>query len=352
MLDVSRWLAEQGLGHYAEAFAKNGIAGDILRELTDADLKELGLNLGDRKRLLKAIATLPAAMAAQDQAEAAGRTAPRAVARDAERRQLTVLFCDLVGSTELSGRLDPEEMSEVIRAYHRGCAGVIRRWDGYVAKYMGDGVLAYYGWPLAHEDDAERAVRAGLELAKAIGQQTASDGTKLAARIGIATGQVVVGDLFGEGAAEEEAVVGETPNLAARLQALAEPGAVVVSQATRRLLGGLFDLEDLGPNRLKGFAEPLAVWHVIGESRAEGASRRVRRQALRHWSAVTRRSRCCCADGSRSNTARARRSCCPASPESASPGSCASCARGSRASRTCAYSGSARRTTRRARCIP
>jgi class 3 adenylate cyclase len=159
MVDISRWLAEQGLGHYAEAFAQNGIAGDILCELTDADLKQLGLNLGDRKRLLKAIAALPAAAPAQGQAEAAGRTAPRTVARDAERRQLTVLFCDLVGSTELSGRLDPEEMSEVIRAYQRGCADVIRRWDGHVAKYMGDGVLAYYGW---HEDDAERAVRALL----------------------------------------------------------------------------------------------------------------------------------------------------------------------------------------------
>jgi predicted ATPase len=160
-------------------------------------------------------------------------------------------------------------MSEVIRAYHTGCADLIRRWDGYVAKYMGDGVLAYYGWPRAHEDDAERAVRAGLELAKAIGQQTASDGTKLAARIGIATGQVVVGELFGEGAAQEEAVVGETPNLAARLQALAEPGAVVISQATRRLVGSAFELDNLGPKSLKGFAEPLAVWHVSGEGKAE-----------------------------------------------------------------------------------
>ena len=220
MVDVSRWLAEQGLGHHAEAFAENGVAGDILCELTDSDLKQLGLNLGDRKRLLKAIAALPAAGLARDNAEAAGRTAPPLEARDAERRQLTVLFCDLVGSTELSGRLDPEKMSEVIRAYHAGCADVIRRWGGYVAKYMGDGVLAYYGWPRAHEDDAERAVRAGLELAKTIGQQTASDGTRLAARIGIATGQVVVGELFGEGAAQEEAVVGETPNLVDCLQRL------------------------------------------------------------------------------------------------------------------------------------
>jgi class 3 adenylate cyclase len=270
MVDVSRWLAEQGLEQHAEAFAQNGIAGDILHELTDADLKELGLNLGDRKRLLKAIAALPAPGLARDKAEAAGRTAPPLEARDAERRQLTVLFCDLVGSTELSGRLDPEEMSEVIRAYHRGCADVIRRWDGYVAKYMGDGVLAYYGWPRAHEDDAERAVRAGLELAKAVGQQTASDGTKLAARIGIATGQVVVGELIGEGAAQEEAVVGETPNLAARLQAVAAPGTVVIAANTRRLVGGVFELDDLGVQRLKGFAEPVLGWGVVGERGAEG----------------------------------------------------------------------------------
>jgi class 3 adenylate cyclase/predicted ATPase len=267
MLDVSRWLAEQGLGHHAEAFAENGIAGDVLRELTDADLKELGLNLGDRKRLLKAIAAL-------DQEPARDRTEASSLRpvtpREAERRQLTVLFCDLVGSTELSRRLDPEEMSGVIRAYHRCCADVIGRWDGYIAKYMGDGVLAYYGWPRAHEDDAERAVRSGLELAKSVGEQTASDGSRLAARIGIATGQVVVGELFGEGAAQEEAVVGETPNLAARLQALAEPGAVVISQATRRLVGGAFELDDLGPKRLKGFAEPLAVWRVAGEGKAEG----------------------------------------------------------------------------------
>jgi class 3 adenylate cyclase len=158
MLDVSRWLAEQGLGHHAKAFAENGIAGDILRDLTDADLKDLGLNLGDRKRLLKAIAAL-------DQEPARDRTEASSLRpvtpRDAERRQLTVLFCDLVGSTELSRRLDPEEMSGVIRAYHRCCADVIGRWDGYIAKYMGDGVLAYYGWPQAHEDDAERAVRSG-----------------------------------------------------------------------------------------------------------------------------------------------------------------------------------------------
>jgi predicted ATPase/class 3 adenylate cyclase len=191
------------------------------------------------------------------------------VAIEAERRQLTVLFCDLVGSTELSARLDPEDLRDVIRAFQTCCANVVSRWDGHVAKYMGDGALAYFGWPRAHEDDAERAVRAGLELSRAVGRLI-DDETSLAARVGIATGQVIVGDLIGEGAAQEEAVVGETPNLAARLQALAKPGMVVISQATRRLVGGLFELDDLGPQRLKGFAEPLAAWRVAGASPVEG----------------------------------------------------------------------------------
>jgi class 3 adenylate cyclase len=158
MVDVSRWLAEQGLGHHAEAFAENGIAGDVLRELTDADLKELGLNLGDRKRLLKAIAALDAGPV-QDRAENAEAVAASAVPRDAERRHLTVMFVDLVGSTTLSAKLDPEDMHAVIGGYQNAVAGEVTRFDGYVAKFMGDGVLAYFGWPRAHEDDAERAVR-------------------------------------------------------------------------------------------------------------------------------------------------------------------------------------------------
>jgi class 3 adenylate cyclase len=183
---------------------------------------------------------------------------------------LTVLFCDLVGSTELSRKLDPEDMSALIRAYQETVAAQLARFEGHVAKFMGDGVLAYFGWPKAHEDDAERAVRAGLAVAEAVGHLSGPGGAPLAARVGIATGQVVVGDLIGEGAAQEEAVVGETPNLAARLQALAGPGAMVISQATRRLVGGLFELADLGPQRLKGFAEPLAAFRVEGEGRAEG----------------------------------------------------------------------------------
>jgi len=269
MVDVSRWLADQGLGHHAEAFAENGIGGDILRELTDADLKELGLNLGDRKRLLRAIATLDAEPT-QDRAEPTEQTTTPAVAREAERRQLTLMFVDLVGSTELSARLDPEDLGEVMRRYQGRCTELVTGWGGHVAKLMGDGVLAYFSWPRAHEDDAERAVRAGLAIIDAVAGLETPAGALLAARVGIATGLVMVGELIGEGVAQEQAVVGETPNLAARLQALAEPCSVVISEATRRLVGGLFELDDLGPQRLKGFAEPLAAWRVAGASPVEG----------------------------------------------------------------------------------
>ena len=267
MLDVSRWLAEHGLGQHAKAFADNGIAGDVVRDLTDADLKELGLNLGDRKRLLKAIAGLHAA---QDPAEAAGQAATPAAPREAERRQLTVMLVDLVGSTALAQSLDPEEMREVLRSYQNAVAGEITRYEGHVAKFMGDGVLAYFGWPQAHEDEAERAVRAGLAITAAVANLEVPTGDPLAARVGIATGLVVVGDLVGDDEARERAVVGETPNLAARLQTLAAPGNVVIGHSTRRLVGGLFELIDLGPQRVKGFTEPLAVWRVSGEGRAEG----------------------------------------------------------------------------------
>ena len=184
----------------------------------------------------------------------------------AERRQLTVLFCDLVGSTELSARLDPEDLREVIGKYQDACAEVIERFEGHVARFLGDGALAYFGWPRAHEHAAERAVRAGLALVEVIAQLEPG----MQARVGVATGSVVVGDLIGRKSADLNSVIGETPNLAARLQMLAEPGTVVIGEATRRLVGGLFELDDLGSQRLKGFAEPLAVWRVASESRADG----------------------------------------------------------------------------------
>jgi class 3 adenylate cyclase/tetratricopeptide (TPR) repeat protein len=272
-MDIAAWLRELGLERYEQAFRESDIAPAVLPELTDQDLKDLGVSLGHRRLLLKAIRGVADDQAGHSPAESAHApdTRPQPMlGSQAERRQLTVLFCDLVGSTELSARLDPEDMGAVMGAYQRATAAVVKRFEGHVAKYLGDGVLAYFGWPQAHEDDAERAVRAGLELVDAVVQLEPDAKTRLRARIGIATGQVVVGDLVGEGAARDETVVGETPNLAARLQTLAEPGTVVISQATRRLVGRLFELADLGPRRLKGFAEPLSAWRVEGQGRAEG----------------------------------------------------------------------------------
>jgi len=180
----------------------------------------------------------------------------------AERRQLTVMFCDLVGSTALASRLDPEDMRDVIRAYHECIAETIGQYDGLVGRYMGDGALVYFGYPQAHEDDGERAVRAGLGLIDAVGRLDIKS-AKLQARVGIATGLVVVGDLIGEGSAQEQSVVGETPNLAARLQALAEPDTIVIAAGTRRLVGDLFEYRDLGTVEVKGIGVPLPAWQVL-----------------------------------------------------------------------------------------
>jgi class 3 adenylate cyclase/predicted ATPase len=279
-VDVASWLQGFGLERYEPVFRKHEIDAAVLPELTDEHLRELGLPLGPRLKLLKAIAALRAEPPAPGEppptagpvptAEEEERRAQALPPSEAERRQLTVLFCDLVGSTDLAGRLDPEDLRDVIRAYQDACAGAIVRFEGHVAKFMGDGVLAYFGYPRAHEDDAERAVCAGLQAVRAVGALAPCAGGPLAARVGIATGLVVVGDLVGEGAAQEQAVVGETPNLAARLQSLAEPGDVVVAPTTRRLLGGLFEYGDLGMHRLKGFAAPVRAWRVLGGSRAEG----------------------------------------------------------------------------------
>ena len=266
-MDIGDWLRQLGLERYEQAFRANDIVPSVLLELTEADLKELGLTLGHRRLLLKAIQELRGSGPSANADKSAAIPPPPSAT--AERRQLTVLFCDLVGSTELAARFDPEDTGKVIRSYQERCGDVVSRWDGHVAKYMGDGVLAYFGWPQAHEDDAERAVRAGLDLAREVGRLTTMDGAPLGARVGIATGLVMVGDLVGEGAAQEQRVIGETPNLAARLQALAEPGAVVIAEGTRRLLGGLFEYVDLGRPELKGFAVPVRASRVVGESRAE-----------------------------------------------------------------------------------
>ena len=206
------------------------------------------------------------------------------------------MFCDLVGSTALSAKLDPEDLRGIIGAYHRCCTELVERNGGFVAKYMGDGVLAYFGYPQAHEHDAERAVRAGLNLVEAVPKLATNVGSPLQVRVGIATGLVVVGDLIGAGAAQEQVVVGETPNLAARLQALAEPGAVVIAASTRQLTGGLFEYRDLGALELKGFAENVTAWQVLAVSAAESGLRRCARLPLRS-SAATKRSNCSCAVG-------------------------------------------------------
>jgi class 3 adenylate cyclase len=271
-VDIAAWLRGLGLGRYEQAFRDAEVTPEVLPELTDADLRELGLPLGPRKAVLKAIRGLTDPPAAGTTAELAGAGAGPDVPpipAEPERRQLTVMLADLVGSTALSRRLDPEVMREVVRTYQNAVAGEILRFEGHVAKFMGDGVLAYFGWPRAHEDEAERAVRAGLAIAAAVPRLATPAGEALAVRVGIATGLVVVGDLVGEGGAREEVVVGETPNLVTRLQAVAEPGGVVVSDATRRLVGGLFDLEDLGPRALEGVGAPVHAFAVRGERAIE-----------------------------------------------------------------------------------
>jgi class 3 adenylate cyclase/predicted ATPase len=262
---IEHWLEELGLGRYSGAFAANEITLEALPHLTDADLKELGLPLGPRRMVAAAALKLreepPAGDAAPSHRASPGR-------RDAERRHLTVLFCDLVGSTELSTRLDPEDMRDLLRAYQDACSRVIARYEGYVAKFMGDGIYAYFGYPRAHEDDAERAIHAALGIVAAV-QEIDDAGSALAVRIGIATGPVVVGDLLGQTSAQEAAVTGETPNLAGRLQALAGTNEIVVSDATHRIAGALFETADGGRHALKGFADPVQSWSVLRSRRIE-----------------------------------------------------------------------------------
>jgi class 3 adenylate cyclase/tetratricopeptide (TPR) repeat protein len=257
MRGIAEWLASIGLEGYAQRFAENAIDLSVVRDLTEQDLKDLGVLLGHRRKILRAIAELDGGAPAPIEAA----TGP-ALRDEAERRHLTVMICDLVGSTALSARLDPEDMRAVIDAYHAACARIVQAYDGFVGDFRGDGILAYFGYPRAHEDDAERTVRAGLDIIDAVAQLETRAAEPLAVRIGIATGVVVIGDLSGEGALWEHAVVGDTPNLAARLQALAEPGTIVVAASTRRLLGELFRLHDLGWHEVKGIAEPVAAWAV------------------------------------------------------------------------------------------
>jgi class 3 adenylate cyclase len=268
-MDVGCWLLGLGLEQYEAAFRDNNIDETVLPSLTAEDLKEIGVgSVGHRRKLLDAIAALwPEANAPTPLSDALPST-DKAARDTAERRQVTVMFSDLVGSTALSVRKDQEDLREVISAYQKCVAETVRRFGGFVAKYMGDGVLIYFGYPQAHEDDAERAVRAGLDLIAAV--TSLKSPVPLQTRVGIATGLVVVGDLIGSGEAQERGIVGETPNLAARLQGIAEPNMAVIAEGTRRLLGNLFEFEDLGAKDLKGIAGPVRAWGAMRASSAEG----------------------------------------------------------------------------------
>jgi class 3 adenylate cyclase len=264
MREIADWLTRLGLPEYARAFAENGIDFSALPHLTDQDLKDVGVLLGHRRKMIAAIAQLPGAPSAT--LEPAPRSEPKAQ-DTAERRQVTVMFADLVGSTALSARMDPEDLREVISSYQKCVAQTVQRFGGFVAKYMGDGVLVYFGYPQAHEDDVERAVRAGLELIQDVSELKSS--APLQTRVGIATGLVVVGDLIGSGEAQERGIVGQTPNLAARLQGIAEPNTVVIAEGTRKLLGNLFDLQDLNPKDLKGIGGRVRAWAVLRPASVE-----------------------------------------------------------------------------------
>ena len=296
-MDIDGWLRGIGLGQYIELFRANDVDGEVLPKLTADDLISMGVtSVGHRRKLLQAIAALGAELAATRPTVASGDATAHA---DAERRQLTVMFCDLVDSTALSSQLDAEDYREIIAAYHRAVAASVTRLDGFVAKYMGDGILVYFGYPRAHEDDAERAVRAGLDSIATVSRLDVKS-ANLRVHVGIATGIVIVGDLIGEGSAREQSIAGETPNLAARLQALAEPDAVVISQGTRQLVGDLFEYRDLGAVEVKGIATPVPAWQVLRASvvasrfealRGEALSRLIGRDEeidllLRRWARV------------------------------------------------------------------
>ncbi len=267
--DIGEWLDGLGLGRYAEAFADNEIDLHALPHITEEDLKQVGIALGARRQLLSAIAELGDL---DEPATADERSDKRSASAEAERRQLTVMFCDLVGSTALAEWLDPEDLRDVIRAYQETCAEAVERFEGHIAKYIGDGLLVYFGYPQAHEDDARRAVMAGLGIVAGLDTLNrrlgAGHGVELSVRVGIHTGFVIVGEMGGGETREADAIVGRTPNVAARLEGLAEPNTVAISAATQRLVVGLFDYDDLGPQELKGVSKPVRIFRVLGESAA------------------------------------------------------------------------------------
>ena len=276
MAGMSDWLASIGLEQYAQRFADNAVDLSVVPDLTEQDLKDLGVLLGHRRKMLRAIEEFGRTTLPSD------RAPTKSISRqeEGERRHLTVMLCDLVGSTALSASLDPEDMRRLIAAYHTHVGEVISRHQGMIARYMGDGVLAYFGYPRAQEDDAERAVRAALSLIEGVANLRTNVDAALQAHIGIATGTVVVSELLIDKTSAEQAVVGETPNLAACLQAFAEPGTVLICQNTQQLTGELFNYHYLGPLALKGWIEPLPVWQVVGATGIESGSEVMHRSKL------------------------------------------------------------------------
>ena len=261
-MDVRTWLSSLGLDQYETVFREHRIEPDVLPELTDQHLRDIGIPLGHRLRILRAVRQLTS--------DASGTARPvvalEAPAQDgAERRHMTVMFCDLLGLTAMTSQLDPEDMADLIRAFQGVVATAVTRFDGHVARWVGDGATIYFGYPRAHEDDAQRAARAGLALLKAVAELRRERRAAIEMRIGVSTGLVVVGELIGEGEARERGVVGDTANLAARLRSLAEPGTIMVSQSTRQLLGNKFELKALGPQTVKGFNAPVAAWLILSE---------------------------------------------------------------------------------------
>jgi class 3 adenylate cyclase len=278
LMDVAAWLKNLGLGQYEAAFRDNAIDGDVLRSLTADDLKDIGVTIvGHRRRLIDAIVALTALQTEATRPAAAAVPLqpgpPQQSSGVAERRPVTVLFCDLVGSTALVGRLDAEDWRDLVKAYLDASREAVTDYGGHVLKKLGDGLMALFGYPRAQENDAERAVRAALAIQRALGEINARNANRglpeLSARIGLDSGQAVV-DTAGD-------VFGETPNIAARVEALAEPGAIVVTANVQRQVAGLFVVEERGPSRLKGVAEPVNLFRIV---RASGAGRRGRSRAL------------------------------------------------------------------------
>jgi class 3 adenylate cyclase len=304
-MDVGDWLRTLGLQRYEAIFRENDVSGEVLGHLTADDLKELGVaGVGHRRQLLVAIAALrPGDASAEDPVPLPPRLPANPTdgldtsQASAERRPLSVMFCDLIGSTALSSRLDPEDLRDVIRWYQARVGATIGQFGGCIARYVGDGILIYFGWPEAGETDAERAVRAGLAVAAAVGE-TSVGREPLQVRIGIATGLVVIGEPIGSGDSRQQMAVGETPNVAARLQGLAGPNQVVIDAPTRRQIGGLFECRDLGAVELKGLPLAMPAWQVSSENRTLGQFEALRSGAPL-WSGATRRWNCCSAVGRR-----------------------------------------------------